>query len=150
MDRAERSGGQVPGSSEHGRGHELVSRLTDTGTNPATATSVTVTGLSNGTAYTFAVRAVNTAGAGAASASATVTPADVKPGQPAKPTAEAAGDGGILIRWQAPENRGSAITQYSLEQRLAGGSTWVQVARANAGDREFLHRNRNGPGRHGL
>ena len=115
---------------------------TDTGTNPATATGVTVTGLTNGTAYTFEVRAVNTAGAGAASASVTVTPADVVPGQPAKPTAEAAGDGGILIRWRAPENRGSAITQYSLEQRPAGGSPWVQVARANAGDREFLHRNR--------
>ena len=112
---------------------------TDTGTDPATATSVTVTGLTNGTAYTFAVRAVNVAGAGAASASVTVTPANVVPGRPAKPTVEAVGDGGILIRWQAPRNRGSAFTQLVLEQRLAAGSAWLPVFR-HATLREYLNR----------
>ena len=48
---------------------------TDTGTTPPTATTVTLTGLANGVAYTFQVRAVNTGGNGAASAAATATPA---------------------------------------------------------------------------
>ena len=111
---------------------------------------MTVTGLSNGTAYTFEVRAVNAAGAGAASAPATVTPADAAPGQPASPTVEAAGDGGILVRWRAPENRGSAITQYALEPAACGGLDLGSGGQSQRGGQGVSAPEPDGAGRHGL
>ena len=71
-----------------------------------------VTGLTNGTAYTFTVAAINAAGTGADStASAAVTPRRV----PGAPTAVAgtAGNGQVALTWTAPaSNGGSAITGY--------------------------------------
>jgi uncharacterized protein (TIGR02145 family) len=75
---------------------------------------ITVTGLTNGTAYTFTVTATNTIGTGAASAaSSTVTPATV-PGAPIIGTATA-GDGLASVPFTAsPTNGGSAITSYTV------------------------------------
>src|SRR5260370_39218238 len=79
----------------------------------STATTETVTGLSNGTAYTFTVAATNAAGTGAASsASNSVTPV----GPPGPPTAVSAtaGNGQATVRWTAPSsNGGSAISYYT-------------------------------------
>ncbi len=76
------------------------------------ATSQAVTGLTNGTAYTFTVAAVNSRGTAPASpASAAVTV-----GVPAAPpTATGApGNGQASVSWTAPANNGAAITGYQV------------------------------------
>ncbi len=82
----------------------------------ATATTLVVTGLTNGQAYRFSVTATNAVGTSAASAlSAAVTPATV-PGAPVIGTASAGVAGGTInatARWTAPAaTGGSAITGY--------------------------------------
>jgi hypothetical protein len=87
--------------------------------NPGNVTSTVVTGLTNGTAYTFRVAATNTTGTGAQSApSAAVTPATV----PGAPTAVGAvgGNAQATVSWTAPAvNGGSAITGYVVTPYIA-------------------------------
>jgi hypothetical protein len=90
----------------------------------STATSATVTGLTNGTAYTFRVAAVNGVGVGAYSAaSSAVTPtAGTPPNAPTSLTATA-GNAQIALSWTAPSAPGtSAITGYTVEYTPSGGS----------------------------
>ena len=86
-----------------------------------TATSLAVTGLSNGTTYTFTVTATNAIGTSAASApSAGVTPAATAPGAPTAVTATA-GDRSATVSWTAPsDGGGSPITGYSLTASPGG------------------------------
>ena len=83
-----------------------------------------VTGLINGTAYTFTVTATNEVGTSDPStASAPVTPAGV-PGAPQNVTA-VRGDTQASVTWDAPaSDNGSPITSY-LVQALDGGIRWV-------------------------
>lgn len=84
-------------------------------TATGTTSPITVTGLSNGTAYTFTVRAQNAIGLGAASsASNTVTPTAVTaPGIPTIGTATA-GNASATVAFTAPASTGgSAITSYT-------------------------------------
>ncbi|GAB3357328.1 S8 family serine peptidase [Modestobacter lapidis] len=77
------------------------------------ATTARVTGLSNGTPYTFTVTATNAAGTGpASSASAPVTPADV-PGAPTAVVA-VAHDAGATVSWTPGPDNGSAVRRYSV------------------------------------
>jgi titin len=78
------------------------------------ATSTVVTGLANGTSYTFTVTATNWAGTGPAStASVAITPATV-PGVPTGVTATA-GDASATVTWTAPTSTGGApITGYTV------------------------------------
>jgi peptidoglycan/xylan/chitin deacetylase (PgdA/CDA1 family) len=80
-------------------------------------TSRTITGLTNGTAYTFKVAATNAVGTGADStASAAVTPTSVQTA-PSAPTnvSGTAGDASVALTWNAPaSNGGSAITSYRI------------------------------------
>jgi hypothetical protein len=102
--------------------------------------SATVTGLTNGTAYTFVVAAQNAQGFGPASApSNPVVPATV----PAAPTqvVATATEGGASVSWSAPQNDGgAALTGYRLTSNpaavqltLGAGSTSAQVTGLTAG-----------------
>ena len=86
-------------------------------------TSVTFTGLANGTSYTFVVAAQNAQELGPASApSNPVVPATV----PAAPTqvSATASEGGAVVTWSAPlDNGGAALTGY----RVTSNPAAVQV-----------------------
>ena len=79
--------------------------------NQAGSGTITVTGLANGTAYTFTVNAINAAGSSAASsASGSVTPYTT----PSAPTITGitAGDGQLSVAFTAGATGGLAITTY--------------------------------------
>ena len=87
----------------------------------ADTSSYTVTGLSNGTAYTFEVRAVNAFGAGPAGGDS-ATPATT----PSAPDVSAMrGDGSTTVSWTAGDNGGSAVTGWHLQ---VNGGEWVNLA----------------------
>jgi hypothetical protein len=77
------------------------------------ALTCTVSGLTNGTSYTFRVTATNSVGTGPAStASAGIIPATV-PGQPTAVLASPV-DGGAAASWTAPaSNGGRSVTSYT-------------------------------------
>ena len=93
-------------------------------TSTPAPTTATITGLTNGTAYTFTVSAHNAAGTGSTSASsAAVTPAAV-PGAPTNVTATA-GNASANVSWTAPANNGTTITSYTITS--APGSVHATV-----------------------
>ncbi|MDD5104683.1 MAG: fibronectin type III domain-containing protein [Desulfuromonadaceae bacterium] len=100
----------------------------------STTLTHTVTGLKNGTAYTFYVRAHNLVKTSRASSSSkSVTPADV-PGVPTNVTAASTGNARAKVSFSAPElDGGSAITGYSVVSNPPGGKD------ANAGSIELTH-----------
>ncbi len=86
---------------------------------PGTLTK-TVTGLTNGTAYSVSVQAINAAGTGSA-ATGSVTPL----GFAGAPTAvsASAGNSQATVSWTAPSNNGgSAITSYTIVAYTASAS----------------------------
>lgn len=91
----------------------------------ATGTSCTVSGLTNGTAYTFRVTAKNSAGTGPASdPSAAVTPRTV-PGAPTGATATLS-NGKVTITWSAPASNGGApILGYRVATSGSTVCTWT-------------------------
>jgi len=83
----------------------------------STATSYTLTGLTNGTSYTVRVAAVSAAGTGTyTAASSSVTPASASvPGAPTSLTSGGASSCGLMfLSWTAPSDGGSAITSYRI------------------------------------
>ena len=95
-------------------GYEVTASPGNIKVSTTTGTSIVVTGLSNGTSYTFTVKAVNAAGSGAASApSNEAIPATV-PGVPGNVEATA-GNGQATVTFTAPaDNGGSPVTGYEV------------------------------------
>jgi hypothetical protein len=86
--------------------------VTVTGSPPATST--TVSGLTNGTTYTFTVSATNATGTGPASSPSNAVTPNALPGAPTGVTATA-GNGSATVNWTAPANNGgSTITKYTV------------------------------------
>jgi hypothetical protein len=87
----------------------------------AAATSCTVTGLTNGTSYTFTVHSSNDVGDSAESSpSAAVAPRTV-PGAPTGVSASA-GDGRATVSWSAPASDGSAAISGYTATASPGGA----------------------------
>ena len=93
-----------------------------------------VTGLTNGTAYTFTVAATNDLGTGLASpASVPVTPVTV----PDAPVIESAlaGNAQAALTWSTPDDEGSAITGYVITPHIGStAQTAVDVGPVNSDD----------------
>ena len=95
----------------------------------STVTSVTVTGLINGTTYVFRISAANSVGFGTPSPkSAAVTPATL-PGEPTGLVATRAA-GKVTLAWKAPASTGgTAFVDYTIEWSTDGGSSWKAATR---------------------
>jgi hypothetical protein len=77
-------------------------------------TSIDVTGLTNGTAYTFTVVATNAAGNSAASSASTAITVGAPPA-PGSPNAAAGGSAGqAVLTWTVPADNGSAIVSFTV------------------------------------
>jgi surface antigen len=90
----------------------------------AGATSGTITGLANGTVYTFSVHATNGNGDGAESAPSNAVVPSTAPDAPTNVHA-AAGNHQATVTWNTPANNGSAITSFQLTASAGGGSLIV-------------------------
>ena len=102
-----------------------------TATAAATATSATVTGLTNGTSYTFTVTATNAAGVSAASTASNAVTLTGPPEPPAF-TGWTVGNGQVTLDWQAPaSDGGEPVTGYTITME-PGGVTHAAAATATS------------------
>lgn len=99
-------------------GGAVITGYTVTSTPPTSAvmsgtTSANVTGLTNGTSYSFTVRATNAKGT---SSSSTASNAIVPAGLPGAPTSVTATQrsGSAVVYWTPPNDNGSPIVKYTL------------------------------------
>lgn len=88
----------------------------------------TISGLTNGTAYTVVVRAVNSIGPGITSNDLTETPATV-PNAPTSLTSVIS-TGQVIVSFIAGSNGGSAITDY--EYSIDNGTTFTSASRTTS------------------
>ena len=106
-----------------------------TTTVSATATSATVTGLTNGTSYRFTVTAANAIGTGPPSASsAPVTP--IAPAPPAPPviTGVTARDSAVEVSWSPPATGAASLTGYVITATSGGSAATTASEPASATD----------------
>jgi titin len=98
----------------------------------STATSITVTGLTNGTSYVFRVKAVTSIGTGSASATSAAQLVAAAPGQLNVPTISN-GNTQATVSWVAPADNGCAITAYRVDYSSNSGSTWSTFSSSATG-----------------
>src|SRR5207248_7066445 len=102
-------------------GYVVTPYVGTTGQSPrtfaSTATTQTVTGLSNGTTYTFKIAATNANGTGLQSVATNL----VTVGAPPAPTGVSAvpGNAQATVSWTAPANNGNAIHGYGITPDVA-------------------------------
>ena len=98
----------------------------------STATTQTITGLTNGTAYTFKVAAISAAGTGPDStASPAITPRTT-PGAPATVTGTP-GNATVTLSWTAPaSNGGTPITGYRITPSIGATAQPAQTFNSTA------------------
>lgn len=84
-----------------------------------TTTSATVSGLSNGTAYTFAVSATNGVGPGPSSQQSSAVEPTGPPAAPTEVTASA-GEDSARVSWTAPADEGREIASYTVTASSQG------------------------------
>ena len=92
-------------------------------TATGTGSPITVTGLTNGTRYTFTVKASNSVGTGAASAASNAVTPTAPAGVPGAPTSVSAtaGDASAKVSFSAPSSNGGAtITKYTVTSSPGG------------------------------
>ena len=99
-------------------------------------TSTTQRGMTNGTLYTFEVRAVNVKDETGPAAQVQVTPV-AKPTAP-QGVAATTNDGGIVLRWSTPaDNGGSEILRYEVRHAegasVPGDQQWLSVGSGTSG-----------------
>ena len=94
----------------------------------ATATSLTVTGLTNGDAYSLGIRAVNTV-AGATYASYGFTPMAEPPGKPSVTVQSRVA--ALYVSWTLEDDGGSNITEYQVQWK--SGAQTFDSSRQQAG-----------------
>lgn len=102
-------------------------------TASSTSSPLTLNGLTNGTAYTVALRAVSSAGAGVASSTLTATPYTLPTAPDSATIVAEPASGSAVVSWTAPNANGSAITAYSVVawSALTQGSQVKTCAPAN-------------------
>ena len=93
-------------------------------TTDGNTTTAMVTGLTNGTSYTFTVAATNGAGTGPSATSNSVTPTSTPmvPLAPTQVSAVADVDHGAHVVWTAADNRGSPLIGYSIATTGSSGT----------------------------
>lgn len=92
-----------------------------------TATTATLSGLTNGTAYNVRIAAVTSQSTSSYSSVVTETPVDV-PGGAAQITVTP-GNRQLEVSWPVPiDNGGSVITDYAISYRAVGAQSWTTLA----------------------
>ncbi len=94
-------------------------------TAPATGSPLLVTGLTDGTSYTFTVTATNSVGTSAQSVASTPVIPTSSATAPDAPTgvSAVAGDGKATVSWTTPAANGSPITGYTVTTSPGGATT---------------------------
>jgi hypothetical protein len=94
-------------------------------------TSVLVSGLTNGTSYSFTVQATNANGSGPVSATSNTVVPSTTPGAPEGVTANP-GDGDATIAWTPASSGGSPITAYAVTASPSGVTVAVPPTATSA------------------
>lgn len=123
---ASTGGGAITGYTANAWSAATGGSITESCTAAASATSCTLTPLTNGTTYYVSVLATNSVGDGTASERLARTPGSL-PGAPRTVTT-VRGDGTITVAWLAPTSEGSSpITSYTASVRTAQSSSAAVV-----------------------